>query len=221
MQAEKAPLEFRFYSLRNPSVGAAAPLLPAPRTEMDVSQSHEGMANKDGVGVEMEEQSVGERCPIAKNAALLEELDGAEDEVAELLEVAAEALDELAGVESLDSAKVEASTKQFLGLVSSVHGTLSSNAALIRDYTPYPRSIYGPRKELELLHEKARFLQATLANLACEEAATAAAAATAAVDTSAAEGSSPSGVVGAITTAAPTPAQAVAAGPTSNSGAAL
>lgn len=104
-------------------------------------------------------------CPIAKNAALLEELDVAEGKVAELLEVAAEALDELARVESLDTAKVEASTKRFLGLVSSVHGTLSSNASLIRDYTPYPRSIYGPRKELEILHEKARFLRETLANL--------------------------------------------------------
>lgn len=104
-------------------------------------------------------------CPITKNAALLEELDVAEGKVAELLEVAAEALDELARVESLDSAKVEASTKRFLGLVSSVHGTLSSNAPLIRDYTPYPRSIYGPRKELEILHEKARFLRETLANL--------------------------------------------------------
>lgn len=104
-------------------------------------------------------------CPIEKNAALLKELDLAEGKVAQLLDVAAEALDELAGVESLNSAKVEASTKTFLGLVSSVHGTLSSKASLIRDYTPYPRSIYGPRKELELLHEKARFLRGTLADL--------------------------------------------------------
>eukprot|EP00903_Cladosiphon_okamuranus_P013338 g12431.t1 len=197
---------------------------------MEVSQSDKGLSNEDGVGVKTEKQSAGESCPIAKNAALLEELDGAEGKVAELLEVAAEALDELAGVESLDSAKVEASTKQFLGLVSSVHDTLSSNAALIRDYTPYPRSIYGPRKELELLHEKARFLRATLANLACEEAAAAAAAATADADadaaacatTSAGEGSTPSGVVGAATattTPATTPSPVAAPGLLSGSGA--
>lgn len=111
----------------------------------------------------------GGKCPIAKNAALLEELDVAEGKVAELLEVAAKALDELAGVESLNSAKVEASTKEFLGLVSSVHDILSSKSSLVRDYTPYPRSIYGPRKELELLHEKARFLRATLASVSREQ----------------------------------------------------
>lgn len=109
-----------------------------------------------------------ETCPIAKNAALLEELDVAEGKVAEMLEVAARALDELAGVELLNSAKVEASTKEFLGLVSSVHDILSSKSSLVRDYTPYPRSIYGPRKELELLHEKARFLRATLASVSRE-----------------------------------------------------
>ncbi|CAN0137135.1 unnamed protein product [Ectocarpus sp. 13 AM-2016] len=126
-----------------------------------------------GVAVKIEEKVGGEEdsCPIAKNAALLEELDAAEGMVAELLEVAADALDELAGVESLDSSKVEASTKKFLDLVSSVHGTLSSKAELIRDYTPYPRSIYGPRKELELLHEKARFLRTTLADLSKEQPA--------------------------------------------------
>eukprot|EP00752_Nemacystus_decipiens_P012234 g10843.t1 len=161
---------------------------------MDVSQGDKGLDNQGGVGMKMKEQSVGENCPIAKNAALLKELDGAEGKVAELLEVAAEALDELAGVESMDSAKVEASTKQFLSLVSSVHGTLSSNAGLIRDYTPYPRSIYGPRKELELLHEKARFLRATLADLACKEAS-------AAASTSATADPSPPEVVGATTAA--------------------
>ena len=189
---------------------------------MDANQSDKGVDNKDGVSVKMEEQLVGESCPIAKNAALLEELDGAEGKVAELLEVAAEALDELAGVESMDSAKVEASTKQFLGLVSSVHGTLSSNAGLIRDYTPYPRSIYGPRKELELLHEKARFLRATLANLAREEAA-------AASSSSAASDCPPLEVAGAATATtapavapAPAPAPAppvLAAGPTPSAGA--
>lgn len=118
-----------------------------------------------------------ETCPIAKNAALLEELDVAEGKVAELLEVAARALDELAGVELLNSAKVEASTKEFLGLVSSVHDILSSKSSLVRDYTPYPRSIYGPRKELELLHEKARFLRATLASVSGEPPVVAVAAA--------------------------------------------
>lgn len=137
---------------------------------MDAGKSDEGEAKRDGVVVKTEAKLDDEPCPIEKNAALLEELDVAEGKVAELLEVAAEALDELAGVESLDSAKVEASTKRFLGLVSSVHGTLSSNAPLIRDYTPYPRSIYGPRKELELLHEKARFLRQTLANLSAATA---------------------------------------------------
>lgn len=159
----------QYYSSRPPCVASA--IAPAPRhlagKIMDVSHSDKGIPSEDGVA----EKLVGDNCPIAKNAAALEELDAAEGRVAELLEVAAEALEELAGVESLDSSKVEASTKQFLRLVSSVHGTLSSNAALIRDYTPYPRSIYGPRKELELLHEKARFLRATLANLACEETA--------------------------------------------------
>ncbi|CAM9989591.1 unnamed protein product [Ectocarpus sp. 4 AP-2014] len=130
----------------------------------------------DGVAVKMEGQVGGDEdsCPIAKNAALLVELDAAEGKVAELLEVAADALDELAGVESLDSSKVEATTKKFLKLVSSVHGTLSSKAELIRDYTPYPRSIYGPRKELELLHEKARFLRTTLAELSKEQPASSA-----------------------------------------------
>lgn len=117
-------------------------------------------------GVKMEQDELDSGCPIAKNAALLEELDVAEGKVAELLEVAAGALDELAGVESLDNAKVEASTKHFLGLVSTVHGCLASKASLIRDYTPYPRSIYGPRKELELLQEKARFLRSELASMA-------------------------------------------------------
>lgn len=138
-----------------------------------------------------EAQALGDgTCPIAKNAALLKELDVAEGKVAELLEVAARALDELAGVESLNSAKVEASTKEFLGLVSSVHDTLSSKSSLVRDYTPYPRSIYGPRKELELLHEKARFLRATLASVSRE----------------------PPPVV-AVAAAAPPPAGGAAAGP--------
>lgn len=125
-------------------------------------------------GEKADEEVDDSTCPIAKNAALLKELDVAEGKVADLLEVAAGALDELAGVESLDHAKVEASTKQFLGLVSEVHGCLSSKASLIRDYTPYPRSIYGPRKELELLHEKARFLRSTLASMSqvsCDAAA--------------------------------------------------
>lgn len=128
---------------------------------------------RKGVDVKLEEEKAPalgvETCPISKNAALLEELDVAEGKVAELLEVAARALDELAGVELLNSAKVEASTKEFLGLVSSVHDILSSKSSLVRDYSPYPRSIYGPRKELELLHEKARFLRATLASVSREQ----------------------------------------------------
>lgn len=133
---------------------------------------------------EMEQEKSSLVCPIAKNAALLEELDVAEEKVAELLEVAAGAVDELAGVESLDNAKVEASTKQFLGLVATVHGCLASKASLIRDYTPYPRSIYGPRKELELLQEKARFLRSELDSMA-SEAPTATSPAPAAADPSA------------------------------------
>lgn len=117
--------------------------------------------NKGGVVPEISKKM----CPIARNGALLDELDIAEGKVAELLEVAAGALDELAGVESLDNAKVEESTKHFLALVSSVHESLLSKASLIRDYTPYPRSIYGPRRELELLHEKARFLRSELASM--------------------------------------------------------
>ncbi|CAM9730401.1 unnamed protein product [Ectocarpus fasciculatus] len=143
-----------------------------------LTESQKGVSSMEdgGVAVKMEGQVGGDEdpCPIAQNAALLEELDAAEGKVAELLEVAADALDELAGVESLDSTKVEASTKKFLELVSSVHGTLSSKAELIRDYTPYPRSIYGPRKELELLHEKARFLRTTLAELSKEQPASSA-----------------------------------------------
>lgn len=135
---------------------------------MDTGE-RKGAVNVKVEGEEVPALGSGQTCPIAKNAALLEELDVAEGKVAELLEVAAKALDELAGVESLNSAKVEASTKEFLGLVSSVHGILSSKSSLVRDYTPYPRSIYGPRKELELLHEKARFLRATLANVSREQ----------------------------------------------------
>lgn len=109
-------------------------------------------------------------CPIAKNAALLIELDTAEGKVAELLEVAAEALDELAsscgvGKESLDTGKVDAANKKFLALVSEVHGCLAPKASLIRNYKPYPRSVYGPRKELELLHEKASFLRSELESM--------------------------------------------------------
>lgn len=108
-------------------------------------------------------------CPIARNASLMKELDVAEGNVADLLEVAAGALEDLAGIDSLDVSKVEDSTKEFLGLVSAVHECLSSKANLIRDYTPYPRSIYGPRKELELLHEKARFLRSTLASMSRDQ----------------------------------------------------
>lgn len=124
-------------------------------------------------GKEIDQKLHPASCPITKNAALMEELDVAEGKVAEILEVAAGAIDELAGLESLDNAKVEASTKQFLGLVSAVHGCLSSKATLIRDYTPYSRSIYGPRKELELLLEKARFLRSTLASMSREPTAAA------------------------------------------------
>lgn len=104
-------------------------------------------------------------CPISRNAALLEELDEAEGKVSELLEVAAEVLEELAKVGNLDRGKVDDASKKFLGLASEVHGCLAPKATLIRDYKPYPRSVYGPRKELELLHEKARFLRAELANM--------------------------------------------------------
>ncbi|CAM9158916.1 unnamed protein product [Sphacelaria rigidula] len=115
-------------------------------------------------------------CPIARNAALLEELDSAESKVAELLEVAAETLDELArGVvassptASFERDKVEESNKRFLRLVSEVHRCLAPKAEWIRDYKEYPRSSYGERKELELLHEKAAFLRSELANMAAEE----------------------------------------------------
>lgn len=125
-----------------------------------------GPASNSEKGVKQEVRD--EACPIARNASLLEELDVAEEKVAELLEVAAGTLDELSAVESADNTKVEMSTKRFLDLVSSVHRCLSSKANLVRDYTPYPRSIYGPRKELELLHEKANFLRSELARLATE-----------------------------------------------------
>lgn len=109
-------------------------------------------------------------CPIARNAALLRELDIAETKVAELLDVAVGALDELsAGVGSLDRTKVDEANKNFLRLVSEVHGCLAPKAEWIRDYMPYPRSIYGPRKELELLHEKADFLRFELVDMARAE----------------------------------------------------
>ncbi|CAM9376863.1 unnamed protein product [Pylaiella littoralis] len=174
---------------------------------MDITESDHAVAveNRNGVVVKTEGKFADDKvCPIARNAALLEELDVAEGKVAELLEVAAEALDEIAGVESLDSSKVETHTKRFLGLVSSVHGTLSSKAALIRDYTPYPRSIYGPRKELEILHEKASFLRATLADLSTaqqEEAEACASPAAAAGGRDCATGSPPPGKAPATTTA--------------------
>lgn len=108
-------------------------------------------------------------CPIARNAALLEELDNAETKVAEILEVAAETLDELAkgavASSALNREKVDASNKNFLKLVSEVHGCLAPKAEWIRDYKPYPRSTYGERKELELLHEKANFLRFELASM--------------------------------------------------------
>lgn len=112
-------------------------------------------------------------CPIARNAALLEELDNAETKVAEILEVAAATLDELAkgavASSALDREKVDASNKSFLKLVSEVHGCLAPKAEWIRDYKPYPRSTYGERKELELLHEKAEFLRFELASMADNE----------------------------------------------------
>lgn len=104
-------------------------------------------------------------CPIARNSSLLRELDEAESKVAELLEIAAEALDDLADVGSLNRENVDTASQRFLGLVSEVHGCLAPKAGLIRDYKPYPRSTYGPRKELELLHAKARFLRGELASI--------------------------------------------------------
>lgn len=142
-------------------------LLSSPPEIMENIDVKSGPASNREKSVKQE--VVDEACPIARNASLLEELDVAEEKVAGLLEVAAGALDELATVESADNTKVEMSTKRFLDLVSSVHSCLSSKANLVRDYTPYPRSIYGPRKELELLHEKASFLRSELARLASEE----------------------------------------------------
>lgn len=122
--------------------------------------------NEDTVAKEKESQNCELRCPIARNAAMLEELDEAEGKVAELLEVAAGALDELADIRSLDNKKVDEASKRFLDLVKDIHNCLVSKAKFIRNYRPYPRSVYGPRKELELLHEKAHFLRLELAHMA-------------------------------------------------------
>ena len=133
-----------------------------------MDNAHFKLSSTNNRGHDENQYTGGEECPISRNASLLQELDVAEEKVAELLEVAAGTLDELAAIESIDDAKVELLTKRFLELVSSVHGCLSSKANLVRDYTPYPRSIYGPRKELELLHEKADFLRSELACMAAE-----------------------------------------------------
>ncbi|CAN0104113.1 unnamed protein product [Discosporangium mesarthrocarpum] len=87
---------------------------------------------------------VGEEGRVrARNAEVLAELDAAELKVAEMLEVAAETLENLAEVDSVDQDRVEACGRRFLGLVGEVHHTLSSHSCFIQDYTPHKSSRSG------------------------------------------------------------------------------
>mmetsp|Transcript_4776 Transcript_4776/g.7227 ORF Transcript_4776/g.7227 Transcript_4776/m.7227 type:complete len:116 (+) Transcript_4776:52-399(+) len=97
---------------------------------------------------------------------LLRELDDAEGDIAEMLDLAGNLAENLSNVEGMDSSSTNDICLKYLSLIEKVHACLTSKAHLMKNYAPFEKTNYKSKWEVEILEMKREMLEKDLKDVA-------------------------------------------------------
>jgi len=81
-------------------------------------------------------------------------LQAVEEKLVKLLEIASKTCQELANTEQVDSRVISSLSIEYLNLIKEIKEALTTQISRVNDELPYQKSIYGERKDLEILNMK-------------------------------------------------------------------